>query len=293
MPVIYLNGQFHEHIDAALDPLDRGVLLGDGLFETLRCEKGQLLFHEEHFARLAKGARQIEIPFNLQSEDLLQICQQVIDANRYRGARLRVTVTRGELHGSLDIAESPTAPTVLVHARTIDLDAIDDKRRDGWKAMMMHFPINHLSPLAQVKSTSYQERVLARHWAKRQNFDEAVFLNTDGLLAEGAMSNLFIVDAGHVKTPPVEDGALPGIIRRRIIELCGRLEIPFEEESLTVEDLREADEAFFTSSLIEVMPLVKLDKSYIGEGEPGLITRRLFDAHRRDVASYVSAIRGG
>lgn len=291
MAILYLNGKFVDHHDAALDPLDRGVLLGDGLFETIRCEEGQLLFHVAHFARLGRNARLLEIPWNTAPEELLQICQQCLDANSLKAARLRVTLTRGELGASPEISSSATAPTLIIHAQPINQSLLDESRARGWTGRLIHFPINHRSPLAEVKSTSYQEHLLARHFARRDGFDEGILLNTDGLLAEGSMSNLFIVRDGAILTPPVEDGALPGIIRLRLGLLCARLSIPYTEESLTVEDLEKSDEAFLTNAIIEVMPLVRLGEKSIANGQPGPLTRRLYNENRRDVESFLASMR--
>lgn len=292
MPILYLNGRFLEHMDASLDPLDRGVLLGDGLFETVRCEEGQLLFHLAHYARLGRNARRLEIPWNMNAEDLLAICQQVLDANDLKLARLRITLTRGEGSGGPDLV-SGGAPTLIVHAQQLDQGPIDEARQRGWSGAVASFPINHRSPLAEVKSTSYQEHLLARHFARRDGFDEALLLNTDGLLAEGAMANLFIVRGNDVVTPPVGDGALPGIMRRKIGLICGRFGYEYGEESLTLEHLENADEAFLTNAIMEVMPLVRVGSTRIGDGQPGPAVQQLFHEHRRDVEMFLHQTRGG
>ncbi len=293
MSVLYLNGKFLDQHEAALDPLDRGVQLGDGIFETVRCEEGQLLFHLAHFARLGRNARLMEIPWNMGPEELLQLCQQCLDANSLKLARLRVTLTRGELGTSPEIGSGSTAPTLIISAQPLNQAALDEARILGWRARLVHFPLNHRSPLAEVKSTSYQERLLARLAAKRDGFDEGLMLNTDGLLAEGAMSNLFIVRGGAVSTPPVEDGALPGILRLRLGLLCARLSIPYVEESLTLEDLHRADEAFLTNAVMEVMPLVTVGERRIGDGRPGPFSERLYNENRRDVRMFLDMMRTG
>ena len=290
---IYLNGRFLDHGDAALDPLDRGVLLGDGLFETIRCEEGQLLYHVGHFARLARGARILEIPWNLSNEELLALCQQCLDANNLKHARLRITLTRGEYFGSPEISAPGTAPTLLIHAQSLVQETLEAQRARGWSAHVVNFPINHRSPLAQVKSTSYQEHLLARREARRHQADEGILLNTDGLLAEGAMSNIFIVRGSEVLTPPVEDGALPGITRLKVGIVALRLGIGYRETSLTLEDLLKADEAFCTSAITEVMPLVMVSGKAIGEGIPGPAAARIFAALRADVTDYLRAMRRG
>ncbi|MBI1290101.1 hypothetical protein GC173_02490 [bacterium] len=293
MTVVFLNGQFVDQQDAALDPLDRGVMLGDGIFETIRFEEGHLLFHVAHFARLGRNARIVEIPWNMPPEELLALCQQVIDANKLHRGRLRITVTRGELGASPEIGAASGAPTVIIHATSINQDALESQRQRGWTATVAPFPVNHQSPLAAVKSTSYQANLLARHTARRDGFDEAILLNTDGLLAEGAMTNLFVVKDGRVLTPPVHDGALPGILRLKLGIICARLGIPWAEESIALEQLLDADEAFLTNVVVEVMPLVKVRDRRIGSGSPGEVADRLQRAHRLDVDQFLATMRKG
>jgi branched-subunit amino acid aminotransferase/4-amino-4-deoxychorismate lyase len=293
LPVLYLNGRFVDQQDAAIDPLDRGLLLGDGLFETIRCEEGQLLFHVAHFARLGRNARLLEIPWSMPPEELLEICQQILDANRLPTARLRITLTRGETGGSPDIGTARSAPTLLITAFPFEPRTADEQRQRGWTADLAGFPLNHRSPLSLVKSTSYQEHVLARHFARRNGYDEAIMLNSDGLLAEGAMTNLFLVREGEVVTPPVEDGALPGIMRLKLGILCARLGLTYREESLTVEDLRAAEEAFLSSVMQEVMPLIRLGDKILGSGGPGPIAQQLQAEHRRDVSAFLHSMRRG
>jgi branched-subunit amino acid aminotransferase/4-amino-4-deoxychorismate lyase len=291
--VLYLNGRFCDHQDASLDPLDRGVLLGDGIFETIRFEEGQLLFHVAHFARLGRNARLLELPWNMPSEELLEICQQVVDANGLREGRLRITLTRGESGGNPEISSARGAPTLIVSAGAINQTLLAEQRARGWSASIATFPLNHRSPLAEVKSTSYQEHLLARHLARRDGHDEALMLNTDGVLAEGAMTNIFVIKAGAIRTPPVEDGALPGIMRLKLGILCARLGINYSEETLVLDDVRQADEVVLTNVAIEVMPLVRLGNQPIGSGEPGPIGERLYREHRRDVDQFLATMRRG
>jgi branched-subunit amino acid aminotransferase/4-amino-4-deoxychorismate lyase len=293
MSIIYLNGRFVDQMDAGLDPLDRGVLLGDGVFETIRCEEGQLLFHVAHLARLARNARLVEIPWNQNPEHLLEICHQALDANGLKRGRLRITLTRGELAGSPEIRDAMTAPTLIVSTAPIDQEAIDAVRKRGWQATVVTFPINHRSPLAQVKSTSYQERLLARRQATRNGYDEGLMLNTDGLLAEGVMTNLFLVKGNRLVTPPVEDGALPGVVRLKVGLIASRIGMEYVEESITVQDLMEADEAFMTNAVLEIIPLVKVDGRPIAAGTPGEKTARLYSEHRRDVEMFLHTMRHG
>lgn len=293
MPIIYLNGKFTEQADAALDPLDRGVLLGDGLFETIRCEQGQLFYSLAHLARLARGAHILEIPWSLTNEEFLEICHQVLDANGLQTARLRVTLTRGELGNSPEAGSLRTAPTLLIHAVAIDQEKLEEERVKGWALHQVSFPINHRSPLAQIKSTSYLEHLIARREAKRHGADEGILLNAQGNVAEGAMSNLFLLRGNRLLTPPVSDGALPGILRLKIGLICARIGLEQAEETLTMEDLRRAEEVMATNSMIEVMPVVRIGDTVVGPGRPGPMASRLQREHRKDVEGFLRIMREG
>ncbi|MDK2972149.1 MAG: branched-chain amino acid aminotransferase [Candidatus Sumerlaeota bacterium] len=278
MDTICLNGEFIALESARVSATDAGLLLGEGVFETLRVERGQVLFAEDHFARLGRGLRILEIPFVVEPENLLALCQQVVDANELEDARLRITVTRGPMRNQPIVAREGE-PTLVITATALDA-RMDEKRYRGWRLVMAPHPRNHRSPLATVKSTSYLESSLARRYAVRLGFDDALLLNTDGLVAETSVANIFLVQSGLVKTPPIADGPLPGTMRGRIAELCGVAGVGFAEESLTVEDLLAADEVFVTNALIQVMPVVAIGEREIADGQTGACAARLQTALR-------------
>lgn len=292
--IIYLNDAFIEHTDAAVDPLDRGLLLGEGVFETMRVEEGQPLFHVAHFSRLARGARLMEIPWKTPNDELLAICHQVIDANNLTEARLRITLTRGESGASPMESEPHTAPTLIVHAFALDSSPLHEQRTSGWRLTRADYPLNHRSPFVTIKTTSYAERIHARRTAVRAGAHEALFLNADGLVAEGAMTNLFAVTReGKVITPLVEDGALPGVQRLKVGIIAERMRIPYEECHVTLDELTSAAEVFATNVIVELMPVVAIDGRLIGDGNPGPICQRLHQEHRRDVNQFLHAMRRG
>jgi branched-subunit amino acid aminotransferase/4-amino-4-deoxychorismate lyase len=125
------------------------------------------------------------------------------------------------------------------------------------------------------KTISRVHHVLAKMEAEEAGADDAVMLNTDGFLAEGTTSNLFIIKNGAVQTAPVSTGLLPGITRAAIREVCHRLDVPFEEKPLRPDDLFGADEAFLSSTMIELMPVVSVNGKKIGDGRSGALTRKL------------------
>ncbi len=267
--IVYLNGELIEETRARISPADRGFLLGDGLFETVRVYSGKPFALNRHLDRLAEGARALDIAGLPTVDELTRIANEVVSENGLKSARLRFTVSRGE--------EGSERPTVLVSA-TQFFGYSERLYLEGASAISLAGYRFSSAPLSTLKSTSFLGSVVARLAAGKVGADEAILLNENGEIAEGAMSNAFAVLDGAVYTPPASAGALPGVTRAIVLELSRRLGIPAEERSLTVDDFAGADEAFLTSSLMEVMPLTMLDGRSIGGGKPGPTTSRLSSA---------------
>jgi branched-subunit amino acid aminotransferase/4-amino-4-deoxychorismate lyase len=134
---------------------------------------------------------------------------------------------------------------------------------------------NETSPLSAVKSLNCLDNLLAREDARRRGADEAILLNTRGLVAEGSASNLFLVEGGRLLTPSIESGALPGITRQAALELASAAGLEAAESGVEMQALWDAPEVFLTNSVMEVMPLTMLDGRPVGSGEPGPVTERL------------------
>lgn len=281
MDVVCLNGEFRTLEQATLPATDAGFLLGEGVFETIRAEQGHLLFFAEHVARLTRGLRVLGIPHAPDAEALRAQCEQVLDANGLEEARVRLTITRGPIRG-LPIAPTEGEPTVMIAASALD-PAQEKQRATGWRIVPASFPKNHRSPLASIKATSYAEPLLARRQARTLGFDEALMLNTDGAVAEASMANVFVVSGGHVLTPPVGDGALPGIARAQMIQTAARHGQTVIEQSLRLEDVLNAEEVFLTNAIVLAMPVVLVGERTIGNGRPGPITEALARHLRHEI----------
>ncbi|MDX2177471.1 MAG: aminotransferase class IV [Candidatus Sumerlaeia bacterium] len=283
--IVYLNGVFKPLLEASLDPTDRGFLLGESVFETIRVEQAQPLEYEAHTRRLQASAAWLGVRCPGAAE-LLEVIQQTVDANGLAAARVRITLSPGSEPGG--------APTLLVAALPIDDALLDRQRMAGWHALTVQEPVNERSSLRRHKCGSYLEQVRARRLAQANGADEALLLNTLGRVAECAMANLFAVLEGDlIATPPVEEGALPGVMRRRVLALADELGLDSAEVPLTPEDLRKAQELFATNVMIQVQPIVTLDGAAVGSGGPGSLTRQLFRAHRADVDRYLFEVRRG
>jgi branched-subunit amino acid aminotransferase/4-amino-4-deoxychorismate lyase len=150
----------------------------------------------------------------------------------------------------------------------------------GFSASISSVRRNSGSVLAGLKSINYLESLLARQKARSSGLDDAILLNDKGLLAEASASNVFIVSGGKLLTPGKESGILPGITRDIILKLATQSGIDTLEQDIELDELVHADEVFLTNSLIEVMPVTRLDMNPVGNGKPGPVTRKMMEAYR-------------
>lgn len=264
---IWLNGRLLPAAEARIDPADRGFTLGDGLFETIRIKDGKLRHLPRHLERLAAGVELLHLPLPHGAAELAGAMAALIEATGVTDGVLRLTLSRGTgARGVLPPADAK--PTLLMTAApaahmTAPVAAIIARctRR------------NEHSPLSRLKSLNYLDSILARQEAAERGADEALLLNAAGRLAESSVANLFLSvggrQGGRLLTPPVADGALPGIRRALILERHGA-----EEAPLTPDDLARADEAILTNSL-GLRPLVAVDGRPVGAGSAGPVLARL------------------
>jgi branched-chain amino acid aminotransferase len=279
--VIYLNGILVPPEDAAIDPADRGFLLGDGLCETLRAYGGQVPWLDRHLDRLAAGAAVLAIP--LPALDLTAAVAETLGANGLDAAdaALRITLTRGPGPRGL-LPPAKPRPTLMIAAHPLQSPADAPVR-----TMIAATRRNEHSPLANLKSLNYLDNVLARREAAAAGADDGLLLNTAGRLASASAGNLFLVRQRTLLTPPLSEGVLPGITRAVVLELAPDLGLTAVATPLEPDQLDQAHEAFVTNSLIELRPLVAVDGRPIGDGTPGPATGRLLQAYQERLAGEV------
>jgi len=279
--IVYLNGELVPGSQAGLSPFDHGFLYGYGLFETMRAYGGTIFRLNRHLERLHHAAETLGIASKLDAYDLEKACYDVLKANGLADARLRLTVSSG----AGDIIPNPDichGTTVFIAARKLVYMPPETYER-GYMAILSSWRRNSQSPLSQLKSTCYLENVLARQEARAIGADEALVLNEHGFLVEGSTTNIFLVDRQVVITPSIESGALPGIAREAVLELAQAMGGVLVIKQVELRELLAAEEAFLTNSILEIMPLTRLDDKPIGPGKPGPLTRRLMSAYREMV----------
>jgi len=275
--IVYLNGSLIPRSQARISVLDYGFLYGFGLFETMRAYGGQVFRLDSHLNRLARSAEILGLP--IEALDLKGAVRDTIHANKLSDARVRITISIGE-GGMVPDPSACRQPTVLIlagHYQPYPKQVYEK----GFRAVVSSIRRNSQSPLSRLKSANYLENMLAKQEARAAGVDEAICLNEKGLLAEASMSNIFLVDDGILRTPGEESGILPGITREVVLELASQLGINTFEQDISLDELFQAQEAFLTNSLMEIMPLTEIDGKPVGSGEPESVTRRLMASYKK------------
>lgn len=263
--ILWINGQLVPAKDARVSPYDHGLLVGDGVFETMRVYNGVPFAWTRHHQRLERSAGGLGLTAP-SSDELRAAVDATLAANDLTEARVRLTLTGGPAPPGSERGDGP--PTVIVIAgpptpfpATVDVVTVPWTRNEG-------------GAVTGLKTTSYAENVRALAYARDRNAGEALFLNTREELCEATGSNVFVVGGGVVRTPVGSAGCLLGVTRALVLELCAEHGIPAEETTLGPADLAESDEAFLTSSTREVQPIAHADGRAL-PAAPGPTTEKL------------------
>jgi len=283
--LVWLNGTCIDAREARVGLLDGGYLYGDGVFETVRLYLGRPFDLEGHLDRMTRQLEILEYDWRPDVDVFRDGINALLIANGWtdRDARCRLTVSRGGLPDDpLPLSgHRRLIPTVSIIVQPVG-DILEAWQEAGIAVFTMpgefargNFP--HL------KTLNYLPTIMALRHARAHGCDEALLIDNDGWILEGATSNVFIVEGGTLKTPPLALGLLPGRTRAMVLELAGDLELECGEHSFRVEDLRTADEAFVCGSVKEIVPIVAVDGRPAAGGQPGPVTRRLQEAYRRGV----------
>lgn len=282
---VSIDGVIHDEKTAVVPVFDRGFLYGDSVFETLRTSGGKPVDGARHLERLARSAASLGFA-PTPTEVVARELDAALAAAAHPESYVRVMLTRGEGPAGLDPA-LVGAPRRVIIVQPLHLPAPEVYER-GVRAVVA--ALERVSARAldpSVKSGNYLNSILAVAEARARGADEAILCNPAGAIAEAAAANVFVVRAGRVQTPPLTAGILPGITRRRVLELCAQAGLAADEVDLAPEALRGADEAFLTSSIRGLVPVTTVDDRAVGSGRPGPVTlelRRRYDAFLAEVA---------
>ncbi len=279
---IYINGEHHPKPQAKVSVYDHGLLYGDGVFEGIRAYDGVVFKLKQHIDRLYRSARVIMLDILLTKAEMINAVLETLRKNNLHNAYIRLIVTRGVGDLGLDPRKCPK-PTVIIIADVIKLHSSEAKEK-GIRAIIVWVkrdPVDATSH--EVKSLNYMNSIMGKIEANITGFDEAICLDKNGHISEGIAENLFIVQKGVIMTPPTSTGALIGITRDVAMKLAGKLGYTAVERNITPTDLFTADEAFFTGTAAEIVPIVEVNKRIISDGNPGSITRKLMQEFEKTV----------
>lgn len=270
---VFLNDKLIDIEQAGVSVTDSGFLYGAGLFETMRSRNGVVFHLQDHLDRLFLSAATLSIAHSYEKPYIGEAIGRLLQANELKDARLRLTLTGGPLAES----EEQRKPTLLITA-TEFRPYPPDYYRTGVLVVLCPFRQNTTDPTCGHKTTSYYPRLLALNLAHQRRAAEALWFTTDNRLAEGCVSNVFLVKNSILHTPPAQTPVLPGIARKTVLQLARQQSIEVLEKDLSISDLLEADEIFLTNVIMEVLPVVNVERHTVGDGKVGPATQRLREA---------------
>ncbi len=270
-PCCHLNGRLQPLADARLDPLDRGNLFGDALYEVVKVLDGVLLHFEPHLARLAVGLERVAIPL---PNDLHEICLEVLEASRLDSGYLYLQISRGVLSRVL-IPPPGMQPTVMVIPFEMEFDPPASRRKRVTTVPDWRWRFR------DIKTTALMASVMGKLAAREAGADEVLFVGPQGELREGGSTNLFVRRDDTLETHPTDGSILEGVTRSTVLDLAPGEGLPIAERAPQLDAVGSWQEAFLTGTTTGVQPVVEIDGQRVGDGEAGDWTRRLAVAFER------------
>lgn len=271
---IYIDGEYYPKSQAKISVYDHGLLYGDGVFEGIRAYEGIVFKLKEHIERLYRSAHAIILEIPMSKEEMIEAVLKTLRKNKLINAYIRLVVTRGVGDLGLDPRKCPKASVIII-TDTIDLHSTGAKE-NGISTMISWVRRNPVDTTThEIKSLNYLNSILAKIEATSTGADEALCLDKNGCVVEGVGENLFIVKRGKIFTPPSSTGALEGITAKVVTRIAKSIGIEVIEKNITPFQLFTADEAFFTGTAMEMVPIKEVNNRAISDGKPGPITKKL------------------
>ncbi|WP_224332462.1 aminotransferase class IV [Haloprofundus halobius] len=287
--VYHVDGELVPASVATVNVRDRGFMYGDAAFETLRVYGGRIFEWAAHADRLAGTCEVLRLDHGRSDEDLRARIEATLDANDLDDASVKLSITRGVQPGKLT-PPPDVDPTVVVTLSPLGRGGVDgDKPWNGpatLQTVKTRRPSDRALP-SKAKTHNYLNGILALLELRVTGADEALILDDEGYVAEGATSNVFFVDGGRLCTPTLDGPVLAGVTRDVVLELAESEGIPVREGSFTPDDVRQADEVFVTSSTREIRPVGTVDGIDVETGPVTKLLSRLYE--RRVEKLYESA----
>ncbi len=274
--IAYVNGRYVPHSKACVHIEDRGYQFADGVYEVCEIRHGMIVDLTRHLDRLDRSLSEIGIRFPMSRAALVQVIREVARRNHVRNGLFYLQVTRGVARRDHVFPSADTPPSLVVTAKSTDPSVIARKNAAGIKAITL--PDNRWDRV-DIKTVGLLPNALARQSAKEAGAQEAIFVDTRGMVTEGAATNVWIVDAdGHLVTRPAEHGILRGITRTTLMDVAAVLGISIREREFSREEMLGAREVFITAATSICFPVVEIDGFSIANGHPGTVSEKIRSA---------------
>jgi len=266
---VFLNDRLVDIDKAGVSVTDSGLLYGAGLFETMRSRNGFVFSLKDHLDRLFFSAAALSIQ-TYERKHITEAIYKVLRSNKLTDARLRLTLT----NGPMSAPEEQRKPTLLITATKLQ-PYPKEYYEKGALVVLSPFRQNTAEPTYGHKTTSYFSRMIALAHAHQKRAAEALWFTVDNRLAEGCISNVFLVKDGVLYTPPIATPVLAGVARKTVCQIAVRNSVRLVERDLYISNVLEADEIFLTNVIMQILPIISVEKHIVGDGKVGAMTKKL------------------
>lgn len=280
----FVNGSYVPHGEASVHIEDRGFQFADGVYEVVACINGKMTDERGHLDRLERSLAELSIPMPVERRSLQFIMRELLRKNRLKNANVYIQVTRGVARRDFPFPEDTPASLILT-ARAFQFDG-NPKVKNGAAAVTVP---DIRWKRRDIKTTGLLAQVLAKQEAVEAGAYEAWMVDDEGYITEGSSSNAWIVTKdGKLITRHSTCDILRGVTRTALEKICAELQMKIEERPFTVQESYDAEEAFNSSAVALIVPIINIDGHVIGTGKPGPVARKLYEEYR----AYADGLRG-
>ena len=271
--IAYVNGRYLPHSEAGVHIEDRGYQFADGVYEVCEIRHGVIVDLTRHLDRLDRSLSELAIRPPMSRAALTQVIREVARRNRVKNGLFYLQVTRGVARRDHVYPSPETSPSLVITAKITDPAVIARKNETGLKAITV---ADNRWDRVDIKTVGLLPNAMARQAAKEQGAQEAIYVDSKGMVTEGAATNVWIVDKdGILVTRPAEHGILRGITRTGLMDVTAKLGIHVQEREFSRDEMLSAREVFITAATSICFPIVEIDGQSIGHGHPGVMAERI------------------
>jgi D-alanine transaminase len=274
--IAYVNGRYVRHADARVHIEDRGYQFADGVYEVCEVRHSIIVDLNRHLDRLGRSLSELRIDWPMHRAALVRVIREVLRRNRVKNGMFYLQVSRGVAKRDHVFPAAGTKPSIVVTAKNTNPAIIAAKNANGIKAITV--PDNRWDRV-DIKTVGLLSNALARQQAKEAGAQEAIYVDTDGMVTEGAATNVWMVDNdGTILTRPADHGILKGITRTTLMDVAKTIGLTIREEAFSVDRMMGAREVFITAATSICFPVVEIDGQTIANGHPGSVSQKIREA---------------